>query len=76
MIQHVVITDIHEDDEFCGSRFVGQTGVASHISDWGNDWKKFMFNPDAGTGVVGFYAAKFRPLLDAGDVIDAEVMEA
>lgn len=78
MIQHVAITEIHKDDEFYGSRFVGETGFAFQISDWSNGWKRFMFRPDSGTGLVGFYAAKFRPLLDAGEenVVDAVVVDS
>jgi hypothetical protein len=75
---NAVIIDIHKDDEFYSdrSKWVGRTGVVYLDYDWKNGWKKFFFLPDTGSGMVGFHAAKFNPLLDDGeDSINAEIVD-
>jgi|WetSurMetagenome_2_1015567.scaffolds.fasta_scaffold1905387_1 hypothetical protein len=64
------LTEIHKDDEFYPTRdhWIGRVGFVTELSDWGNGWKRFMFLPDKGNGIVGFYAAKFDILYNEKDV--------
>jgi hypothetical protein len=64
------LTEIHKEDEFYPTRdrYIGRVGFISELSDWGNGWKRFMFLPENGTGIVGFHAAKFDVLFEKKDV--------